>query len=236
MQDELFVIRDLNRLDAEIAQAQARLRGGVDAVKGTTAAITASKGRLQAAEAELTLQRTTEHQRTRRLRELTQSRDKTDKLINAGQAPDYDLALQQLSQQAVLVDDAETDLLMTMEAREEAEAELSAATEALAAARTADAAAREDYRARSPGLKAAIAEKTAARPALLEKIAPDHRRQYRDLRGLGLDALAFVVKGACSICFQSTPAQISNEILSGRRIHTCRGCGRFFFAVRVESD
>lgn len=236
MVDELFVIRDINRIDLEIARAQKGLRDGVDAVKTTTARVAERKARLQTAESELARLQAEERENSRRLKELTALRDRTKQLIDSGQAPDYDKATQQLQQQAELADEAETALLITMEEREAAEAELAEATASLERARTGDANARRRYKQTSPGLKAEIAEKTAQRPALLDQIEPSRRRQYSDLHKQGLDALAHVVKGACNQCYQNTPPQIANEIRGGRRIHNCRGCGRFFFAVRDEEE
>jgi len=236
VQDELFVIRDLNQVDAEIDQANKAIRDGVSAVKETTARVAANKARLQAADAALAELQTRERELNRRVAELTGQRDRTRQLIDTGRAPDYARATLQLTQQETLLDDTETDLLETMEAREAAEKEQAVSTDAVARARKDDAAARQRYRDTSPGLKAEIAAKTAQRPPLLDKIEPDRRRQYEDLRKQGLDALSHVVRGACNRCYQNAPPQIANEVLSGRRIHTCRGCGRFFFAVREESD
>lgn len=234
MVDELFVIRDINRIDLEIERAQKALRDGVDAVKTTTARVAERKQRLATAQAELERLQTEERENSRRLKELTAKRDRTKQLIDSGRAPDYEKATQQLQQQNDLADEAETALLITMEEREAAEAELAEATASLERARTGDANSRRRYKKTSPGLKKEIADKTALRPALLDKIEPNRRRQYSDLRRQGLDAIAHVVKGACNHCFQSTPPQTANEIRGGRRIHNCRGCGRFFFAVRDD--
>jgi predicted nucleic acid-binding Zn-ribbon protein len=234
--DELFVIRDINNIDLKIAADQRALRKGVAGVQQTTAAVAATRKALAEASARLEQLHGVERDLSRRVKELTVQRDRTRHLIDAGQAPDYDRAMQQLSQQDALLDETETTYLETIEEREAAEAEEARLKAQLQSDRDADAAARQEYRDQAPGLKARIAQQGTLRPALLEKIEPNRRRQYLDLQQRGMDALTHVVGGACKYCFQSTPPQIANEVRTGRRIHNCRGCGRFFFAVREESN
>lgn len=234
--DELFVIRDINKIDLKIAADQRALREGVADVQRTTGAVAATRQSLAAATEHLEQLRGQERELSRRVKELTAQRDRTRRLIDAGQAPDYDRAMQQLSQQDDLLDATETEYLETIEGRESAEEDEVRLKTQLQSDREADAVARQDYREQAPVLKNSIAQKSKLRPALLDKIEPGRRRQYLDLQQRGMDALTHVVGGACSHCFQSTPPQTINEVRAGRRIHNCRGCGRFFFAVREESN
>lgn len=234
--DELLLIRDINQIDLAIAHARQTLRDGVDRVKQTTAAVVSARDALEAAEAHLTASKRAESALSRRVQELTAQRNRTRQLIDAGQATDYEKATLQLQQQNDLLDETETNYLEQIEEREQAEIQQTAATTALEQARQQDTVARSDYKQMAPGLKADIAAQTAKRPAILDDIEPSRRRQYLDLQGRGMDALSFIVNGACSHCFMNTPPQVINEVDSQRRIHCCRGCGRFFFASREETD
>ena len=232
MQDELMVIRDLNRLDQDNDADQASITGMIDAVKASTAEVVAAKAHLAASQAELAARQEAERALNRKLNDYTKRRDDTRTLIDTGRAPDYQTAQRQLDQLAQITDDLETETLEAIMAREEAESELASAEQRLTDGRAADTAAREQYHASSPGLKAQIAERLERRPGLLDRLMIDRRRHYENLRGREMYAITFIKAGACEDCHQRAPSQAVNEVLAQSRIHTCRNCGRFFFDVR----
>ena len=235
MLDELFIIRDLGRLDAAIDADQGALATMVEAVRATTAEVAAAKAHLTESEAALQASREQERTLSRRLHDYTKRRDDTRTLIDSGRAPDFAVAQRQWEQLQQITDGLETETLEAMEAREAAEAALAAAEARLTAGRAADTAARERYHAASPGLKARVAAQTGERPPLLGRLQPERRRQYEDLRTRSMEPLARIVRGNCSHCHQGVPPQVVNEVRTGRSIHLCRGCGRFFFDIREET-
>ncbi|MEL6350037.1 MAG: hypothetical protein AAFV53_43455 [Myxococcota bacterium] len=232
MKDALFVIRDLNTLDQAIKDARQDVQQMIDTVKGTTAAVAQNKTALAEAEAAQSALKDEERSLNRRLAEYTRRRDDTDRLINAGQVGDYQTAAKQLSQLTEIADDLETELLEVMERHEAAQQATEAQQAALESARQADKASRARYHERSPGLKGEIQEKTAAREPLIQALPIDERRKYILLHERGVDVLARLLGTACDHCYTEAPPQHVLEVQSGKRIHTCRGCGRFFFDVR----
>ena len=231
MQEELFVIRDLNKIDTDISTARQRLSGMIAAVTRTTGSITRQKAELAEVSGKLEVVSTEERKLNRRMEEYILRRDRTRKLIDEGRAPDFMAARKQLEQCTEIVDELELEVLERIERREELEAEIAERQQALEAVRVKDAAGRSRYGAEAPKLKAAIAELTAQRPALLERLNPDHRRIYQDHHELGQVAMTHIKDRICMACNREAPPQVILEVEHGRRIHRCRGCDRFFFSV-----
>jgi predicted nucleic acid-binding Zn-ribbon protein len=231
MHEELFVIRDLNRIDIDIKQAQAEIAGMIAAVRASTDAVTAQKVSIAESEAALAAARDAERVLNRRMEEYVIRRDRTKKLIDEGRAPDFLSARRQLEQCSVIVDDLEVEVLEHMEQREDMEARMVNLIEQLARTREEDLAGRSRYAEAAPGLKAEIAELNTKRPALLERLNPDHRRVYGDHHRMGRESMTHLVGKVCQACSREAPAQVVMEVEHGKRIHRCRGCDRFFFSV-----
>ena len=231
MQDALFVIRDLNRIDSDIAAARKMLADMIAAVRSTTALVAAENETLAKTGEALAKALDEERKLSRRMEEYVIRRDRTQKLIDEGKAPDFQSANRQLQQCAAIVDDLELEVLEAMELREELEAEVATITERLAATRAKDSSGRSAYRDASPGLKKTVTELTARRPPFLERLNPDERRIYTNLHDAGNAAMTHIEHGVCQDCNREVPQQALLEVESGKRIHRCRGCGRFFFSV-----
>jgi predicted nucleic acid-binding Zn-ribbon protein len=231
MQEELFVIRDLNRIDGEIAAAQEALADMIAAVRETTDAINAEKQAAAQTAGDLEAIRDEERRLSRRMEEYILRRDRTKRLIDAGQAPDFQSAQRQLEQCAAIVDDLEVEVLEHMERREALEALLAESDERVTALREQDTAGRARYGELSGGLKAAVASLTEQRPALLDQLNPDHRRIYEDHHRAGRRALTHITAPVCMACNREAPPQVIIDVDRGHRIHRCRGCDRFFFSV-----
>ena len=236
MQEELFVIRDLHNIDAEIDAARARLAEMVGRVRQTTAEVSEAKAALAEIEAAVAAVQEEERTLNRRMEEYILRRDRTRGLIDAGKVSDFITASRQLDQCEQIVDELETEVLDRMERREELEGKSAAAGARLAAGRAADTEARQPYHQEAPTLKSRIETLTAQRVPLLGRLNPDYRRQYSDLRGRGKLALCNITDAACSACHETPPPQVIIEVGAGTRIHSCRGCQRFFFDVSERGD
>lgn len=151
----------------------------------------------------------------------------TKAMLDAGKAPDYRLAEQQLRACTEIVDQLETEALEQMEARDEAEAALAAAEAAVEQTRAAAEAAVAHERARLPLIDAALAELDLARPALEAALPIEQKGAFRAVRTRGRSAVAPLRDGACALCNFGAPSQVVNEIVGHHRVHTCRNCGRF---------
>jgi predicted nucleic acid-binding Zn-ribbon protein len=231
MHEELFVIRDLNHIDGEIETARGALAKMIADVRATTDAINAAKKAIVETTASLDAVKEEERKLNRRMEEYILRRDRTKKLIDAGQAPDFLSAQRQLEQCAAIVDDLEVEVLEQMEHRETLEAQIATTEAQVVALREQDNRGRGAYTETSPGLKAEIAALTERRPALLDRLNPDYRRVYGDHHKAGRRALTHINYPVCAACHLEAPAQIIIEVEQGKRIRRCRGCDRFFFSV-----
>ena len=231
MHEELFVIRDLNRIDMDIKHARAKLAGMIAAVRASTDSVVAQKVVLSDSEVALSALREAERRLNRRMEEYVIRRDRTKEMIDEGRAPDFLSARRQLEQCTAIVDDLEVEVLEHMEQREELEARIATLIEQLDSTRQKDQAGRSRYAEESPGLKATVAELTNQRPALLGRLNPDHRRIYEDHHRSGRAAMTHLTEKVCQSCSREAPPQVIMEVEHGRRIHRCRGCDRFFFSV-----
>ncbi len=231
MHEELFVIRDLNRIDGEIEAARGALARMIADVRATTDAINAAREATAETTASLDAVKEEERKLNRRMEEYILRRDRTKKLIDAGQAPDFLSAQRQLEQCSAIVDDLEVEVLEQMEQREELETRITTIAAQIVALREQDARGRAAYGEKSPGLKAEIAGLTERRPALLDRLNPDYRRVYGDHHKAGRRALTSINYPVCAACHLEAPAQIIIEVEQGKRIRRCRGCDRFFFSV-----
>jgi predicted nucleic acid-binding Zn-ribbon protein len=163
----------------------------------------------------------------RKLESYQKRIETTRAMIEAGKAPDYRLADQQLRSCLEIADDLETRALELMEQRDEAEAHLARARGAAARAvqQIGDHAAAAA--ARQPAIVEELRSLEAARPELESLVPAPLLAAFRALRERGRSAVSPLKEGACSLCNYGAPAQVLLEIKNGVRVHQCRNCQRF---------
>jgi predicted nucleic acid-binding Zn-ribbon protein len=168
-----------------------------------------------------------ERQVMRKLDAYRKRIETTRAMIDAGKAPDYRLADQQLRTCAEIADQLETEALEAMERRDAAEAQLADASAALAQAteRQTQHSARAEIR--RPQIEAELSALEAARPGLEDLVPEANRAAFAALRSRGRSAVAQLKAGACSVCNYGSPPQTVLEIQGDVRVHVCRNCGRF---------
>ena len=154
-------------------------------------------------------------------------RDKSAKLLEGGSALDFLTVQRQLEQCTEKVEDLEMQVLEIMERRDELKKQLSALatdTETAQADReTAHATWLHDGRI----LAKELGELEPARAAAWADLAGEHRSQYGDMRRRNKAVTAEIISDSCSECHVSIQSQVGLEVRQGRRLHTCRGCGRW---------
>ena len=66
-------------------------------------------------------------------------------------------------------------------------------------------------------------------------IPEEHREQYRrTVKRHGADALAFIESDACSGCYTSITAQMTNELINGAVLCFCITCGRLLYLAEED--
>ena len=222
--------------NVHLAQRLQAERGScVDARKQTLDDKQRTASALEAARVALDVVRTEERRVMRKLDAYRKRVTTTRTMIDAGKAPDYRLAEQQLRACLQIVDELETEALELMERRDDAEQVFEQAQSrydrALAAAKLAMVRERD----RIPAIDRELEDLDLARPALREGLAREHRAPFKTLLARKRSAIATLKSGACSLCNYGAPSQVVNEIEGHSRVHTCRNCGRFLLPERDET-
>ena len=236
MHAHLLAIRDLWHVDEEMDALRARARALARAVEEARARREAAREALAARQAELADLQERERALERRIAEYGQRRDRTRMLLDQGKVGDFISAQRQLDQCIAIVDEAETELLELLERIDAAsEALARAEAEAQAAERAVEAAVRAQAEER-PAVVARYRELEALRPERWAALDEEHRVPYQDLRRRGWRPLAWIRDGACEECRRVVPPQMAIEVVQGRAVHRCRGCGRFLYDVRPTEE
>jgi predicted nucleic acid-binding Zn-ribbon protein len=228
---DLCVIRDLLAVDVE--QDALRVEAGelAGAVRSAKDIVAKTQAGLAQAEASLAAAVTDERTLNRRLADYTAKRDRTRRLIDAGEAPDYQTAVKQYEQCASIVDDLETALLEAMDAHEAADEVVAGARLRVAQAEAAYRSATEAQATRRPAVASRYKELSPVRAERAQALNPSQAHHYAILRKRETPILVYIVNGTCSHCHVAPPAQMMVEVGSDRRVHTCRNCSSWFKGI-----
>ncbi len=235
MHVDLCGIRDLLAADRELDALKAEAKALADAVGDAREALAAAETALEAAIATREAAVRAERALNRRLDDYVGKRDRTRRLIDAGEAPDFAAAQKQFDQCATIVGDLEDELLEAMGARETAEAAEAGARRGLTRAREAVEARRGAQRDRRPAIEARYKALQPVRAAAAEAVTSAQLGHYTILRTRGQPVLVDIVGGACENCHVAPPPQTEVEVLREGRVHNCRSCHCWFREV-VEPD
>ncbi len=230
MNAELLAIQDLLKVDLELDALKIEAAGLAERVvksKQRIADLEAARSKEEAARlATVDAERRAQRERG----DFIEKRDRTQQLIDRGQAPDYAVAEKQLKQLIDLVDRHDTLLLQAMEARERAEQRLARTDELLDVARARLRDAAEKQRVRRPEIEARHKELQGQKKDRRAGLSAERARQYDDLRSRERPVVVRVVEGACSHCHRATAAHEVQAMVKGLLV-ACRGCGCFFLEV-----
>ncbi len=163
----------------------------------------------------------------RELDDYVKRRNTTRGMIDSGTSPDYDASVRQLAQVLEIIDRLETRALELMEALDAAEAAVIATNKAHAAAGLALVDARKALAARDAPIRVELGAALLVREARAKEIDEDYRIPYGELRRKKRVALVNVVEGICTTCHSMVTAQRINEVMIGKSVNTCPGCGGY---------
>ncbi len=151
----------------------------------------------------------------------------TRKLIDLGQASDYQLATRQVESCKATIGDLETQILCSMEELDQVDLQIEKQRERVEACKRAVASSREATRQELPGLEERLSEFREVLPRLESELRLFHLEHIKRLRQSGQSIVSRLRDGCCSSCHFMLAPQMVNEVQSGARVHTCRHCGRY---------
>ena len=235
MNAELLAIHDLLKVDLELDALKAEAASLAERVVKSKQRIADLEGQRAREEGERLAAVDAERKAQRERADFIEKRDRTQQLIDRGQAPDYAVAEKQLKQLIDLVDRHDTSLLQAMEARERVEQRLARTDELLDVARARLRDAAEKQRVRRPEIEARHKALQAQKKDRRMGLSPERARQYDDLRSRERPVLVRVAGGACSHCHRATAAHEVQALVKGMLV-ACRGCGCFFLEVEAAPE
>lgn len=131
---------------------------------------------------------------------------------------------------------AEEDALDSMQRMEDVEDRVEELEEELREARAEHEERADEVRARRRELEEELAEHLERREGFVERLEDQVVSMYEKVRrGTTEDVLAPLSADHCGHCFTMVPPQRRNEILSGRSLYRCEGCGVILHAPDGES-
>jgi predicted nucleic acid-binding Zn-ribbon protein len=127
------------------------------------------------------------------------------------------------------IGDRETELKKVSEAAVQSTAQLDARAKDVDTLRNELAASEAAMSGQLDGLKAQLAEATAARDAARAQVEIQWIKIYDSLAAKRGYAVSAVIKGVCQGCHMALPPQLSNILARGETIETCPRCGRLVY-------
>lgn len=227
---------ELQRLDAVIEELreekeslEPEVRDAEDRVREVRRGLEEARGELEAAQqAHRSDQRSIDAGRET----LRRLKERADEVQNMKQhrAVRAELATARKNLQA-----AEEEAFESMQRMEDAEDRVEELEEELEEAREEHRERSEEVEARSRELEEDIAEREGRRKAYVDRLDDEVVSMYeRVRRGTTDDVLAPLSHDHCGHCFTMVPPQRRNEILAGRSLYRCEGCGVILHAPDDE--
>jgi predicted nucleic acid-binding Zn-ribbon protein len=154
-------------------------------------------------------------------------RDRAAKLLEGGEDVDFDAVQKQLEQCQEYVDRLEGEVLDCMEQREaliDAGSALETQGESL---KDEKGRAYEQWVVEGRQIRSEIDEVWPRRQALSAELTSDIRQRYEGFRQREEEPVATLGDVVCLGCNVVVHDQVRIEVNNGRRVHCCRGCGRW---------
>jgi len=166
-----------------------------------------------------------------------QKRKVQEKMMAIKTNKEYAAAQHEISSIEQAIGKKEDEIILIMDAVENAKDVTAAAEEALQAAGRRFDAKKQQAETELRDYLADIEKQRQAREALLQEIKPDMLKTYQQLhKARNGVAVALADKEYCFGCSMKIPPQIYNEVVQGGELHTCPHCRRILYVERSAAD
>ena len=236
MHPDLELIVALWELDHQVDEAKARasdLKAVVTKAGQQIDALTGALSDLAGRIAE-TVQQESEVQKE--LDKYIMRTERTRVLLDGHRAVDFMTVEKQLEQCQTRVEELEDQLLGLMSVREELQGEAKQVEARREETREAKGHAHTQWVDEGREIRSQLEALWPRRQSAAELLNRDLLKRYTGFRERGLVPLASVGTKFCAACHVSVQDQMRLEVQNGRRVHNCRGCGRWLLPKADESD
>jgi len=172
-----------------------------------------------------------EKEHNQRYEKYLQKAKSTQRLIDTGQAHNFEAAQAQLNQCLLIADQEETALLELMEEMELLEVKIEDTSTMVALRKRQLNTKKESLDDQLPSLESAFTHATNLRDQQAEKVRSDHLKDYEQIRKKLRHAVVTIQESSCNSCGMEVSSMTLAEHKRGSGVHRCDNCNRFLGEV-----
>ncbi len=222
-----MLITALWEVDRTTDEVKVHARSLKAAVDQAQTRIEANEQTLQSLEAERAALTERERDLQKTLDRYVLRRDRSAALMEGGSPLDYLIVQKQHEQCSAKVEELEDGVMDCMEKQEDLAERLRALSEESTRAQQHHEQVITTWKREGQEIRVKLKQLGTDRDARWAACPRDMHSHYSDLRRRKRDVVVPLLDGLCSGCHMTLTAQVSVDLRSSRRIHTCRGCGRY---------
>ncbi len=163
-------------------------------------------------------------------------KNRSKELLKGGHSLDFGTVQKQLEQCSVKVDELEMAVLELMEEKEAHAARLQALNDDTDSAKQSREAAYERWVQEGRRLRTEIETIWPIRQSAANELTRDQLIRYEDFRKRGTIPVAAIDGKTCSGCFVVVANHLRMEVRNSKRLHACRGCGRWLLPPEDDAE
>jgi len=233
----LALIVGLWTLDSAVDEAKGRAGTLKQAVTDAGSRIDALTGELEAIAHRVAEEVKQESEVNTELEKYVRRTQRTQALLDGHQAVDFVTVEKQLAQCKTHVDRLEDSLLEILGRIEALRTEAALLEEERERVRESKGELHALWVSEGRDIRTELEALWPRRQAAAEELSRDMATRYKGFRDRGLVPVAHLGGKVCTACNVVVQDQMRLEVGSGRRIHNCRGCGRWLLpAIPEEVD
>jgi predicted nucleic acid-binding Zn-ribbon protein len=230
VKDQLLLLLELQKIDARVLELRASMEALPEKLKPAKQDLAKLEAMLQ-----VERDRIAETEAWRREQEQLIAADQEAlkkakaKVQQSKSSKDFAAANREVDNKRRAISEREEEVLKVIEAMEASRSEIDAHEKDVETLRNHVEEEEKKVLAKVAELEKEVAEQSADRPALVEKLDTKLLKRYEHiLRGRGV-AVAPVVDGTCRGCHMAVPPQLNNILARGETIESCPRCQRLLY-------
>ena len=227
MHRELSSILQLWQHDCSVDSIRARgaeLKKVVERLADEIAQLTQDTASIVAAEEKLAAEQSAVQ---RELDRYVVRRDRSKELVRGGHSLDFGTVQKQYQQCSDKVDELEMCVLQFMEEREGCKKQIEESTQKRLQAESEKERAHEQWVKEGGELRSELEKLWPARQNAATELTREQLVRYEDFRKRDCAPVAIITGKTCGLCHVVVASHLRMEVSSGKRLHACRGCGRW---------
>ena len=236
MHRELSSILQLWQHDCSVDSIRARgaeLKGNIERLDREIEQLLEAAVLIEKAEGELALEQASVQ---RELDRYVVRRDRAKELLRGGHSLDFGTVQKQYDQCSQKVDELEMTVLQFMEDRDTCAQQTEENTSARIQSEADRRQAQEQWLNEGSELRAELEKLWPIRQHAAAELTREQRVRYEDFRNRQVSPVAFIADKTCGACHVVVANHLRMEVANGKRLHTCRGCGRWLLPPEVPDE